>query len=80
MKKIILILVSIIFLISCDKDPKDMHNAFFYIHDKNTGLCYSFTNIIFYRDEIDHSGVFNSGSMTCVPCDSLKKYKVISIK
>ena len=79
MKK--LFLIPLIVLSSCGKDSKKISGAFLYAQDDNTGVCFVFTNISFTSDgTILQSQNFDARSMTCVPCDSLKKVKVIHFK
>jgi hypothetical protein len=73
MKKLILLLVFMtIGFSSCERDPKDYSQrinktveTMFYFKDYKTGLC--FAGI--YND----NGYGDVISITCVPCDSLKK-------
>jgi hypothetical protein len=44
-----------------------------YSKDMKTGLCYGIVTIV------KSSDIFDSGLITCVPCDSLKKVKVIEV-
>lgn len=79
MKK--LFLIPLIVLSSCGKDSEEISGAFRYAQDDNTGVCFTFTNISFTSDgSILQSNHFDARSMTCVPCDSLKKVEVIHFK
>ena len=67
--------ISLNLLASCEHytktDPSGFDNKFTYFKDKKTGLCFgAITN--------QHGGsiVETSTSITCVPCDSLKKIGV----
>lgn len=76
--RITLFLISIL-LFSCGENPRDVKDGFMYVKDSNTGLCYSISKIGFNDFGMNTSTHFDSRTMTCVPCDSLKKVDVISI-
>ena len=50
--------------------PKVYSNGFVYLVDTTTGLCYEKTNSTTYN-------AYEVTSMTCVPCDSLKRIGLI---
>ena len=72
MKKIILCVCIATFLQACDETierkqtEESLKKNMRYIVDDNTGLCYAYV-------QYSMSGGSKGISITCVPCDSLKK-------
>lgn len=76
MKKVFIVL-SLIMLVSCQMSERTnvqrVGSNMSYFKDEKTGLCYAAIN-----SRSTHGGSYTS--ITCVPCDSLKKVKVEIIK
>jgi hypothetical protein len=72
MKKLI-VLLGLIMLVSCQANDttnnNDVKNNITYFKDAKTGLCYAAINSYTY-------GGYKVTSITCVPCDSLKKIEI----
>jgi hypothetical protein len=71
MKKLFVLLVFItITFVSCQmngtSDNQDVKNSISYFKDERTGLCFASINSSTYTG-------YKVTSITCVPCDSLKK-------
>lgn len=75
MKKIILLTLMIIGILSCQMNsPTNVEklNGLTYFKDSKTGLCFAAINSTSY------SGYYVT-SITCVPCDSLKNVELKTI-
>lgn len=51
-------------------DTDEIKDNIVYFRDSNTGLCFAAIN------SINTKSLSSSSSITCVPCDSLKRIKV----
>lgn len=77
MKKLItfVFLASLSISMSCQintkPDVEDIEDNMVYFKDKNSGLCFGAVN------SLNTKSASNSSSITCVPCDSLIKYKLL---
>ena len=77
---VIIGILVLLFIAGCNSKDESNQVKFIYMRSKSTGLCYSMTNIgsISTDDNIIlvNSGYYDSRSMVCVPCDSLKNVSV----
>ena len=70
-----LLFIASFFLTCCNNPvgndmPKVHSNGIMYFVDTNTGLCYA-------KVESQTEGAYEVTSITCVPCDSLKRIGLI---
>jgi hypothetical protein len=78
MKKIIIFLGLVLLLVSCQMSSKPnvakVGRNLTYFKDAKTGICFAAVN------SYSNSSGNKYTSITCVPCDSLKKVKVEIVK
>lgn len=78
MKKLLFLIVLFGVLTSCqltnEPNVNKIERNLVYFKDEKTGLCFAAIN------SMSSKSLSNSTSITCVPCDSLKKVKVKVLK